>query len=189
MSTEPWKAPGAADRRRAAESVARRRGDLRDRIAAIPAHTSQVDPEDVEERMRERARLVGEPQGPAPRRPFSRSCRYDRGAAADLAAARLLRRAPSRTRRAGRGPTGRLRGGSQASGRIGALGLHRVLILVTVNGVIATDPPGLVIDNIVWRPHDSGAVPPVRTDDRVPIITSALGRGSRTSRTSSGSGS
>jgi LmbE family N-acetylglucosaminyl deacetylase len=32
-------------------------------IRAILAHTSQVDPETVEERMRERARLVGEPQG------------------------------------------------------------------------------------------------------------------------------
>ena len=32
-------------------------------LAAILAHTSQVDPEDVEERMRERARAVGEPQG------------------------------------------------------------------------------------------------------------------------------
>ena len=32
-------------------------------LAAILAHTSQVDPDDVTERMRERARLVGEPQG------------------------------------------------------------------------------------------------------------------------------
>jgi LmbE family N-acetylglucosaminyl deacetylase len=32
-------------------------------LNAILAHTSQVDPETVEERMRERARLVGEPQG------------------------------------------------------------------------------------------------------------------------------
>ena len=32
-------------------------------IRAILAHESQVDPETVEERMRERARLVGEPQG------------------------------------------------------------------------------------------------------------------------------
>ena len=32
-------------------------------IRAILAHTSQVDPETVEERMRERAREVGEPQG------------------------------------------------------------------------------------------------------------------------------
>ena len=32
-------------------------------MASILAHTSQVDPDDVEERMRERARLVGEPQG------------------------------------------------------------------------------------------------------------------------------
>jgi LmbE family N-acetylglucosaminyl deacetylase len=32
-------------------------------LASILAHTSQVDPDDVEERMRERARLVGEPQG------------------------------------------------------------------------------------------------------------------------------
>ena len=32
-------------------------------IRAILAHASQVDPETVEERMRERARLVGEPQG------------------------------------------------------------------------------------------------------------------------------
>jgi LmbE family N-acetylglucosaminyl deacetylase len=32
-------------------------------MASILAHTSQVDPGDVEERMRERARLVGEPQG------------------------------------------------------------------------------------------------------------------------------
>jgi len=32
-------------------------------LAAILAHTSQVDPDDVSERMRERARLVGEPQG------------------------------------------------------------------------------------------------------------------------------
>ena len=32
-------------------------------LAAILAHESQVDPDDVEERMRERARLVGEPQG------------------------------------------------------------------------------------------------------------------------------
>ena len=32
-------------------------------IRAILAHQSQVDPETVEERMRERARLVGEPQG------------------------------------------------------------------------------------------------------------------------------
>jgi hypothetical protein len=32
-------------------------------LASILAHTSQVDPEDIEERMRERARLVGEPQG------------------------------------------------------------------------------------------------------------------------------
>lgn len=31
-------------------------------LAAILAHTSQVDPDDVTERMRERARLVGEPQ-------------------------------------------------------------------------------------------------------------------------------
>ena len=32
-------------------------------MASILAHTSQVDPDDIEERMRERARLVGEPQG------------------------------------------------------------------------------------------------------------------------------
>ena len=32
-------------------------------MAAILAHTSQVDPDDVTERMRERARLTGEPQG------------------------------------------------------------------------------------------------------------------------------
>jgi LmbE family N-acetylglucosaminyl deacetylase len=32
-------------------------------MAAILAHTSQVDPDDVSERMRERARLTGEPQG------------------------------------------------------------------------------------------------------------------------------
>ena len=32
-------------------------------MASILAHTSQIDPGDVEERMRERARLVGEPQG------------------------------------------------------------------------------------------------------------------------------
>jgi LmbE family N-acetylglucosaminyl deacetylase len=32
-------------------------------LASILAHASQVEPEDVEERMRERARLVGEPQG------------------------------------------------------------------------------------------------------------------------------
>jgi LmbE family N-acetylglucosaminyl deacetylase len=32
-------------------------------LAAILAHTSQVDPDDVSERTRERARLVGEPQG------------------------------------------------------------------------------------------------------------------------------
>jgi LmbE family N-acetylglucosaminyl deacetylase len=32
-------------------------------LAAILAHTSQVDPDDVTERTRERARLLGEPQG------------------------------------------------------------------------------------------------------------------------------
>ena len=32
-------------------------------LASILAHASQVDPDDVSERMRERARLVGEPQG------------------------------------------------------------------------------------------------------------------------------
>src|ERR671915_393888 len=32
-------------------------------LAAILAHTSQVDPDEVRERMRERARLIGEPQG------------------------------------------------------------------------------------------------------------------------------
>ncbi len=32
-------------------------------IRAILAHESQVDPETVGDRMRERARLVGEPQG------------------------------------------------------------------------------------------------------------------------------
>lgn len=32
-------------------------------LASILAHTSQVDPDDVSERMRERARIVGEPQG------------------------------------------------------------------------------------------------------------------------------
>ena len=32
-------------------------------MASILAHESQVDPDDIEERMRERARLVGEPQG------------------------------------------------------------------------------------------------------------------------------
>jgi LmbE family N-acetylglucosaminyl deacetylase len=32
-------------------------------LAAILAHASQVDPDEVSERMRERARLVGEPQG------------------------------------------------------------------------------------------------------------------------------
>ena len=32
-------------------------------LAAILAHTSQVDPETVEERVRERARAIGEPQG------------------------------------------------------------------------------------------------------------------------------
>ena len=32
-------------------------------LASILAHESQVTREDVEERMRERARLVGEPQG------------------------------------------------------------------------------------------------------------------------------
>ncbi len=32
-------------------------------IESILAHTSQVDPEKVTEQMRERARLIGEPQG------------------------------------------------------------------------------------------------------------------------------
>ena len=32
-------------------------------VRAILAHVSQVDPETVGERMRERARVVGEPQG------------------------------------------------------------------------------------------------------------------------------
>ena len=32
-------------------------------LAAILAHVSQVDPDDVSERMRERARIIGEPQG------------------------------------------------------------------------------------------------------------------------------
>jgi LmbE family N-acetylglucosaminyl deacetylase len=32
-------------------------------LASILAHVSQVDPDDVSERMRERARIVGEPQG------------------------------------------------------------------------------------------------------------------------------
>ncbi len=32
-------------------------------VCSILAHTSQVDPETVEERVRERARLIGEPQG------------------------------------------------------------------------------------------------------------------------------
>jgi hypothetical protein len=34
-------------------------------LRSILAHVSQVDPDEVSERMRERARLVGEPQGMA----------------------------------------------------------------------------------------------------------------------------
>ena len=43
-------------------------------LAAILAHTSQVDPEDVEERMRERAAWSESPREWASRRPCSRSC-------------------------------------------------------------------------------------------------------------------
>ena len=63
---EPRAVEGAAGpphRRRGAEPVGRRGGDVRDRDGVDLAHVSQVDPDEVEERMRERARLVGEPQG------------------------------------------------------------------------------------------------------------------------------